>query len=82
MRHAAMQYAFSEYLCALKNRADIYGYEGSPLKAVQGAAIKDFTEGQFGPHNPGRSQPPRRHPADLSYPSPTSLSVSSVSFTH
>lgn len=79
-----MQYAFSECLCALKNRDDIYGFEGSPLKAVQGAAIRDLTEGQFGPLNFGPSQSPRRRPADLSYsyssPSPTSLSVSRVSF--
>ena len=56
-------------------------FKGSRLKAIQGAGIKDLTEGQFGLHKFGGSHSACRRPTDLLYPSPTSLKATNVSLT-
>ena len=56
-------------------------FKGSPLKAIQGAGIKDLTEGQYGPHKFGGSHSAGRRPTDLLYPAPTSFKATNVSLT-
>lgn len=46
----------------------------SPLKAIQGTAIKDLTDGRFGPPKIARSRTPRGRPSSLSYASSFSSS--------
>lgn len=74
-----MNYSLSESSCGLKECDDIYCCEDSPLKAVQGNAIKDLTKGQFGPHKIRRTPSPRRRRTDQTYPPPNSIKLSKVS---
>ena len=85
LRQKAMNYGFSESSCAVRKCDDIYWCKGSPLKAVQGVAIRDLTEGQFGSHKIRRTPSPRRRRTDQTYPPPNSLRLSKVSsklYTH
>ena len=75
-----MNYGFSESYYVFRECDDIYCGKGSPLKAVQGFAIRDLTEGQFGPYNFRRTPSPRKRRTDQTYPPPDSLKLSKVSF--
>lgn len=81
-----MNYSFSKSYDNSKIALIFISSKGSPLKAIQGTAIKDLTDSRFGPPKLGPWRSPRQRPIDISQsPSasslePLGLRLSSVSF--